>query len=105
MSIPTLTFESKGTQYTVSQQALREFLSCWKKYQPNEATPKRPDKTIRRLIESGWEGRVYPRERSYFLLHVGEKVTGLKKIINAGWNFFLVHEGTTCDVVAIERQR
>lgn len=105
MGISSLTFDSKGTQYTVTETALKEFTTAWKEYQPHQPIPRRLGRTIRRLIESGWDGRIYPRERCEFVFRAGEKIDTLRKIVSVGWNFFLVKDGSGCEVVAIVRQR
>lgn len=105
MSISSLTFDYNGTHYKVTEEALEEFKTAWKDYQPQQPLPRRLGRTIRRLIESGWDGRVYPRERCNFVFRAGEKVDTLRKIVSVGWNFFFVSDGTTREVVAIERQR
>lgn len=105
MSDSSLAFNSKGTHYTVTEKALKEFIAAWKEYQPHQPIPRRLGRTIRRLIENGWDGRVYPRERCNFVFRAGEKVDTLQKIISVGWNFFIVKDDSGCEVVAIVRQR
>lgn len=105
MSISSLTFDSNGTQYKVTETALNEFRTAWKEYQPQQPIPRRLGRTIRRLIESGWKGRVYPEERLDFAFRAGCKVHSLRKIVSVGWNFFVVDDGTAREVVAIMRQQ